>query len=124
MFGCLFAGHGFSTEISDDLKKFVIHFPEGSGWSDVVKKTPRKDALPRLIKREGERWVGTLAGLRKVKNLPRLVRAFAGLPDEWQLVILGEGPERDAIRAEAIRLGIVHRVRHQRARAQERDRVV
>jgi glycosyltransferase involved in cell wall biosynthesis len=73
-------------------------------------KTPRKDALPRLIKREGERWVGTLAGLRKVKNLPRLVRAFAGLPDEWQLVILGEGPERDAIRAEAIRLGIVHRV--------------
>ena len=44
MLGCLFAGQGFSTEISDDLKKFVVHFPEGSGWSDVVKKTPRKDA--------------------------------------------------------------------------------
>ena len=42
--GCLFAGRGFSAEVSDDLKKFVVQFPEGSGWSDVVKKTPRKDA--------------------------------------------------------------------------------
>ncbi|MCZ8323206.1 MAG: glycosyltransferase family 4 protein [Novosphingobium sp.] len=70
----------------------------------------RPDALPRLIKRPGELWLGTLAGLRAVKNLPRLVRAFAPLPEPWQLVILGEGPERDAIRAEAQRLGISHRV--------------
>ena len=71
---------------------------------------PRADALPRVIKREGELWLGTLAGLRGVKNLPRLVRAFAGLPAPWQLVILGEGPEREAIRAEAVRLEIGHRV--------------
>lgn len=70
----------------------------------------RADALPRLVKREGEQWLGTLAGLRAVKNLPRLVRAFAGLPEHWQLVILGEGPERAAIRAEAERLGVAHRV--------------
>ncbi|MFM5931990.1 MAG: glycosyltransferase, partial [Novosphingobium sp.] len=72
--------------------------------------TARADALPRIVKRAGERWVGTLAGLRPVKNLPRLVRAFAPLPDAWQLVILGEGPERNAIRDEALRLGIGHRV--------------
>ncbi len=71
---------------------------------------PRRDILPRVVKREGEKWLGTLAGLRPVKNLPRLVRAFAGLPEEWQLVILGEGPEREAIRAEAIRLDAGHRV--------------
>jgi len=71
---------------------------------------PRRDALPRVIKQPGERWLGTLAGLRPVKNLPRLVRAFSGLPDAWQLVILGEGPERDAIRAEAMRLKLAHRV--------------
>ena len=71
---------------------------------------PRPDALPRLIKRPGEQWLGTLAGLRAVKNLPALVRAFAQLPDEWQLVILGEGPEREVIRAEAMRLEIAHRV--------------
>ena len=71
---------------------------------------PRPDALPRIIKRDGEKWLGTLAGLRPVKNLPRLVRAFAGLREEWQLVILGEGPEREAIRAEALRLEVAHRV--------------
>ncbi|HMO69943.1 MAG TPA: glycosyltransferase, partial [Novosphingobium sp.] len=27
-------------------------------------RVPRRDALPRLIKREGELWLGTLAGLR------------------------------------------------------------
>ncbi len=73
-------------------------------------RKPKPDVLPRLIKHEGELWLGTLAGLRPVKNLPRLVRAFAPLPDHWQLVILGDGPERDAIRAEAVRLGIGHRV--------------
>jgi glycosyltransferase involved in cell wall biosynthesis len=73
-------------------------------------KKPKPDALPRIIKQPGEKWLGTLAGLRPVKNLPRLVRAFSGLPEEWQLVILGEGPERDAIRAEAMRLKIAHRV--------------
>lgn len=71
---------------------------------------PRPDALPRVIKREGELWLGTLAGLRPVKNLPRLVRAFARMPEPWQLVILGEGPEREAIRAEAVALNIGHRV--------------
>ena len=71
---------------------------------------PKPDALPRVIKREGELWLDTLAGLRAVKNLPRLVRAFSQMPPEWQLVILGEGPEREAIRAEAMRLDIGHRV--------------
>ena len=71
---------------------------------------PRPDALPRVIKREGELWLGTLAGLRAVKNLPRLVRAFTEMPADWQLVILGDGPEREAIRAEAMRLNIGHRV--------------
>jgi len=73
-------------------------------------RKPKPDALPRVIKHPGEFWLGTLAGLRAVKNLPRLVRAFAPLPENWQLVILGEGPEREAIRAEAVRLGVGHRV--------------
>ncbi len=73
-------------------------------------KKPRPDALPRVIKREDELWLGTIAGLRAVKNLPRLVRAFAALPEPWQLVILGEGPERDVIRDEALRLDLGHRV--------------
>lgn len=70
----------------------------------------RADALRGLVKRKGESWLGTLAGLRPVKNLQRLVRAFAPLPEEWQLVIVGEGPEKAAIRDEALRLGVGHRV--------------
>lgn len=73
-------------------------------------KRVRPDALPRVVKRAGEKWVGTLAGLRPVKALPRLVRAFRALPEDWQLVIVGEGPEREAILAEALRLEIGHRV--------------
>lgn len=62
---------------------------------------PPRNTLPGLVKHEGEYWVGTMAGLRKVKNLPLLVRCLAKLPDEWQLVIFGKGPEREAILAEA-----------------------
>lgn len=73
--------------------------------------SPRPDALPRVIKREGEFWIGTLAGLRAVKNLPRLVRSLCYVTDErWHLVIVGEGPERQAILDEALRLDIAHRV--------------
>ncbi|MBX7513139.1 glycosyltransferase family 4 protein [Qipengyuania sp. GH38] len=70
---------------------------------------PKPDTL-RLIKHKGERWVGTLAGLRTVKNLPRLVRAFASMEEDWHLVIIGEGSERDAIQAEIDRLELNDRV--------------
>jgi glycosyltransferase involved in cell wall biosynthesis len=83
--------------------------PNGIALGAYAKK-PKPDALPRIVKRPGERWVGTLAGLRAVKNLPRLVRAFAGLPSEWQLVILGDGPERDAIKAQALESAVADRV--------------
>lgn len=75
---------------------------------------PAAGAIPGFSRRQGEIVVGTLAGLRKVKNLPRLVRAFAfasklaSVPT--RLVIVGEGPERDAISAVAHTAGIADRV--------------
>ncbi|MEP6866942.1 MAG: glycosyltransferase family 4 protein [Novosphingobium sp.] len=87
----------------------VRRVPNGIATAAYGKK-PKPDVLPRLVKRKGELWLGTIAGLRAVKNLPRLVRGFSALPDEWQLVILGEGSERAAIVAEATRLGIADRV--------------
>ena len=71
---------------------------------------PKPDSLPRLMKRPGEFWVGTLAGLRVVKNLPKLVRAFEPLQANWHLVIFGDGPAREAILDEADRLEINDRV--------------
>ncbi|MEQ8410885.1 MAG: glycosyltransferase [Erythrobacter sp.] len=64
----------------------------------------------RVVKREGERWVGTLAGLRPVKQLGDLVQAVTLLGEEWHLVIIGDGPERDRVRALADELEISHRV--------------
>lgn len=72
--------------------------------------TPRVGAIPGFVKREGEIVVGTLAGLRAVKNLPRLVRAVAPLGQAARLVIVGEGPEREAILAQARALGIEDRL--------------
>lgn len=55
--------------------------------------------------------IGTVAGLRPVKNLARLVRIFAaGAPADARLVILGDGPDRPAILAEAERLGVAGRL--------------
>lgn len=83
--------------------------PNGIDCSAYLDR-PRPDMLPGLVKQPGERWVGTLAGLRPVKNLPRLVRAFAGLPEPWRLVILGEGSERAAIAEVAAQCGVADRV--------------
>lgn len=87
----------------------VVRIPNGIATARYAKRA-RPDALPRVIKRKGELWLGTIAGLRPVKNLPRLVRAFAGLPEAWQLVILGEGPERNAIREQALSCNVADRV--------------
>lgn len=81
-----------------------------NGIDTAAFAAPPDPAALRLIKREGECWIGTLAGLRPVKRLPQLVEAMAGLPEHWHLVICGEGPERDAIRAAADRFDVSHRV--------------
>jgi L-malate glycosyltransferase len=67
-------------------------------------------AIPGLERREGEVVIGTVAGLRKVKDLPRLVRAVATLLTNVRLVIVGEGPERAAIAAEAAACGLADRL--------------
>jgi glycosyltransferase involved in cell wall biosynthesis len=59
----------------------------------------------------GDIVIGTVAGLRPVKNLPRLIRAFAAMKTKKaRLVIVGEGPESERIVAEAGRLGVAAQV--------------
>lgn len=76
-----------------------------------VKAYARKPtvAIPGLSRARGEVVIGTVAGLRPVKNLPMLVRAAATVP-QAKLVIVGEGPERDAILSEAARIGFADRI--------------
>lgn len=73
-------------------------------------ETPGSGVIPGFERQPGEVVVGTIAGLREVKDLPRLVRAVAALPPHVRLVIAGEGPERGEIEAEAQRCGIADRV--------------
>lgn len=76
----------------------------------VFARQQKRDGLPRVVKQKGELWIGTIAGLRKAEDLPTLVRAVRDLPEQWQLVIAGEGPERAAVLAEAEACGLEHRV--------------
>jgi glycosyltransferase involved in cell wall biosynthesis len=85
----------------------VVRIPNGI---PVGGYTAQPAPLPGIEKREGEVLVGTVAGLRAVKNLPRLVRAFAAMTAPARLVIVGTGPESERIAAEARRLGVADRV--------------
>jgi L-malate glycosyltransferase len=67
-------------------------------------------SFPGLARRDGDVVVGSVAGLRPVKNLPKLVRAVAAAGPNIRLAIAGEGPERGAIEAEAAKLGITDRL--------------
>lgn len=87
----------------------IRHFPNGIPVPNYSKK-PLKSAFPGFKRGKGEIVVGTVAGLRAVKNLPLLVRAVAGAGDNIRLAIAGEGPARAEIEAEAARLGIADRV--------------
>jgi L-malate glycosyltransferase len=90
-------------------KREAIRIPNGidvAAYADP----PERGAIPGFVREDGDVVIGTLAGLRSVKNLPRLVRAFATLPANAKLVIVGEGPERVRIVAEAENLGVADRL--------------
>jgi glycosyltransferase involved in cell wall biosynthesis len=86
----------------------VVRIPNGIPVARF--QSPPTRPIPGLEEGSGP-VVGTVAGLRAVKNLPRLVRAFAAAaPPGARLVIVGEGPERPAIEAEAEASGVADRL--------------
>jgi L-malate glycosyltransferase len=77
---------------------------------DAYRTPPVPGSIAGFEKRKGHLVVGTIAGLRAVKDLPLLVEAVARCTTPVQLVIVGEGPERDVIAARAAALGVADRV--------------
>lgn len=69
-------------------------------------RRPDPKAIPGFVRKPKETVIGTVAGLRAVKDLPALVRAVGGLSTRFRLVIVGEGPERAAIQQAALAMGI------------------
>jgi glycosyltransferase involved in cell wall biosynthesis len=83
--------------------------PPGFDMADFSRKA-RADQIPGLVKREGEMWLGARGADALANTWSAIVEAFALMPQEWHLVIVGEFAARDAVRGEADRLGISHRV--------------
>ncbi len=73
-------------------------------------KEPEPKAIPGFVRRANEVVIGTVAGLRAVKDLPQLVRAVGGVSARFRLVIVGEGPEKAAIEQAALAMGIDDRL--------------
>ena len=71
---------------------------------------PDPKAIPGFRRKHGEVVIGTLAGLREVKDLPALVRATGGVSARVRLVIVGEGPERERIMDAAEAMGMEDRL--------------
>ena len=88
----------------------IVRIPNGVAVARFA-GPPEAGAIPGFERKPGEIVIGTVAGLRAVKNLPRLVRALAAMTDRTaRLVIVGEGPESERIAAEARARGVAARV--------------
>ena len=105
------------SERLENIAKDVWKQPEGKiqripNGIDVKRydKKPQRGSIPGYKKAKDEVVVGTVAGLRAIKNLPRLVRACAAAGDNVRLVIVGEGPEKERILTEAQNCAMVDRL--------------
>jgi glycosyltransferase involved in cell wall biosynthesis len=85
------------------------HVPNGI---DCDRFAARPAETPRLPWSAVEPVIGTVAGLRREKNLKRLLHATAQAARTvpCRLVVVGDGPERPALEAIAGELGIADRV--------------
>ncbi|HYN46365.1 MAG TPA: glycosyltransferase [Allosphingosinicella sp.] len=91
-------------------KAAALRIPNGVPVARFA-QPPQAGAIPGFERQPGEVVIGTVAGLRAVKNLPRLVRAFALMAHKpARLVIVGEGPESERIAAEARARGVAARL--------------
>ena len=70
----------------------------------------KNDAIPRLLKRPGERWVGCQAHFDGSENLDALLKAMGGIAGNWHLVLLGDGPKKEKFAAQVTGLALEHRV--------------
>jgi L-malate glycosyltransferase len=70
----------------------VVYIPNGVNCQLFTRDDAAAETTGKVI-------IGTVAGLRKEKNLARLIRVFARLPNDGSLAlwILGDGPEYEAL---------------------------
>jgi glycosyltransferase involved in cell wall biosynthesis len=93
-----------ATEVWKLPPAVIRYIPNGVDLARFSAAGPQRGTLVPVI--------GTIAALREEKNIARLLRAVAGLPQDLpvRLVIVGDGAERPALTALAESLGIAGRV--------------
>lgn len=88
----------------------VKHFPPGIAIKSIIAQ-PRADALPGVIKRGDERWIGTVfEDSGDIGPLSSLVKALSNLPDSWHLVVCVADLDADPLSAQAESFEIAHRL--------------
>ena len=103
--------YGIARNIWRLPERRLIYVPNGVDCERF--SVPRSSELAdRLGLTPGIPVVGTVSGLRREKNIGRLVDAFAHVARQRpaQLVVVGDGPEREALAAQAAALKIAGRV--------------
>jgi glycosyltransferase involved in cell wall biosynthesis len=80
--------------------------------ADLAKlaKPAKPDAIPRLLKRPGERWIGCAACFDDGQNWDAWLAALGSTDDRWHLVLVGDGPGRSAIETRASARSLDNRV--------------
>lgn len=96
------------NEFKIDKPIRVIH-----NFVDSEEFQPRcNEAVRRRLAPEGERIIVHVSNFRKVKNLPVVVDVFAEVQKETptRLVLIGDGPEREATERYACEVGVQDKV--------------
>lgn len=70
----------------------------------------KPDAIPRLLKRPDERWIGCIAEPGSEGDTIALVDTVERLPAEWHLVIICTAVPDDSVSAAVAQRGLDHRV--------------
>ena len=100
-----------ATKIWRQSPAKVAYIPNGIDCARF--ELPRDDALAEKFNIPCDATViGTVAALRREKNLGRLLDAFNAVPNggNLRLVIVGDGPEREPMQTRAAQLGLADRV--------------
>lgn len=87
----------------------VKPIPDGVDLKRFTGKA-RPDAIPRLLKRPGERWIGCFSCFARGEDPAAVIELLPKIDDAWHLVLVGDGPARAEAEATATRLALDHRV--------------
>ncbi len=92
-------------------ESFVLT-PNGIDFDALEVRRPREEILRGLGIDPAGFVVGTTAVLRPLKRVELLLRAAAQVTEvPWTVLVVGDGPDRVRLEAEAARLGIAERMR-------------